>query len=353
MKADFILSPFSTIYAWIIGARKRLYQNGVFASYSLGAPTISIGNITVGGTGKTPLVALTAKILAENGEMVCVLTRGYGRDNPKERVVVSDGQSIMADSRDAGDEPYELAGKLLGVSSVVADADRVSAGNWACEKFGVTAFILDDGFQHLRVRRQLDIVCVDATNPFGNGHILPRGILREPLRNLKRADAVVITRANLVGDDVITAVHRKIEGLNPGARIFSSRSKTRELIKLDDLRRGVCTAAPPKSGSKRKYLAFCGLGNPDGFFRQLRQEGFDLRATEKFPDHYFYKQGDIRKIETAALESGAEVLLTTHKDGVKLSHLNFNFPCFVVESEIALDDETAFRNLIKNVTRRS
>ncbi len=187
----------SWIYGTIIEARNSLYEKGVFKSFSLGVPVISIGNITVGGTGKTPLVAFVAEILAEKGEKVCIISRGYGRKNPKKRVLVSDGENILADARQSGDEPFELAQRLLGKAIVVADANRVSAGNWAREKFGITAFVLDDAFQHRKVKRDLDIVTIDATNPFGNKKMLPSGILREPLKNLKRADAIVITRANL------------------------------------------------------------------------------------------------------------------------------------------------------------
>src|SRR5215204_3585760 len=138
--------PFSWIYARIADLRNTLYESGVFKSHSLGAPAVSIGNITVGGTGKTPLVAFVARILAAQGEKVCILTRGYGRDNQQKRVLVSDGEKILADARAAGDEPLELAKKLLGKAVVIADADRVAAAKWATENFSASAFVLDDAF---------------------------------------------------------------------------------------------------------------------------------------------------------------------------------------------------------------
>ena len=164
-----LLSP---IYGKIADLRNSLYDRGIFKSHDLGAHTISIGNITTGGTGKTPLVAYVAEMLANRGERVCVLTRGYGRESSG-RVLVSDGTAPMVDSRTGGDEPVELATRLAGKAMIVADADRVAAAAWSIEKFGVTRFVLDDAFQHRRAKRDIDIVCIDATDPCGSGRVLP------------------------------------------------------------------------------------------------------------------------------------------------------------------------------------
>lgn len=340
-----ILSPFSWLYGKITNARSRLYQKDVFESFDLGVKTISVGNITVGGTGKTPLVEYIAKILLEKGETVCILTRGYGRDNPKERVLVSDGERILADVKDAGDEPFDLANKLQGKAIIVADAKRAEAGKWAKEEFGVTVFILDDGFQHLRVKRNLDIVLLDATNPFGNGKLLPAGILRESLKSLQRADAVVITRANLVEN--ITEIKEKVLQINPDCKIFISKNQFQRLINLKEF----LTTNPQNPISKIQNLnslAFCALGNPDNFYNQLRSEKFNLIVTKSFPDHHVYTQSEIRNLEKEAIEKGAEVLLTTAKDAVKLTHLKFNLPCFVMENGLTFEDESAFISLICN-----
>ncbi len=341
---------FSRLYGIITKARNSLYEKGVFRSFSLDVPTVSVGNITVGGTGKTPLVAFVSELLFENGEKVCVLTRGYGRANPKKRVLVSDGEKILVNVKQAGDEPFELAERLLGKAVVVADANRVAAGNWARETFGVTAFVLDDAFQHRRIRRDSDIVTIDAGNPFGNKKLLPTGVLREPLENLKRADAVVITRANLCVEKQLADLKFEISKINECCRIFVSGNRISNLIDLGNFP-GKAQRAQKKTDRRPPpttdhFLAFCALGNPNNFFEQLRRENFNLTATQKFPDHYFYKQKDIEKLEKIARQKGAEVLLTTAKDAVKLKDLNFNLPCFVVESDFVFDDEDAFRKWV-------
>lgn len=338
-----IFLPFSLLYGAGIKARNFFYRKNFFQSFDLGVKTISIGNITVGGTGKTPMVAFIAEKLAEQGEKVCILTRGYGRDNPKERVLVTDGTKILADARDAGDEPFELANKLLGKTIIIADANRAEAGKWAKAEFGITTFILDDGFQHLRVKRNLDIVLIDATNPFGNESLLPTGILREPLQNLKRADVIVITRANLVEN--VEKIKNKIAQLNPTCQIFVSENKFTKLVKLKEFLTQ-STTNPKSKIQNLKSAAFCALGNPNNFFNQLRRENFNLITTKSFPDHHIYTQIDVRNIEKEAIETGAEVLLTTAKDAVKLKHLKFNFACYVMENGLTFENESVFLNLI-------
>jgi len=333
------------IYGAITKGRNSLYEKGVFKSFSLGVSTVSIGNITVGGTGKTPLVALVAEILAENGEKVCVLSRGYGRENPKRRVLVSDGEKILASAEQAGDEPFELARKLLGKAIIVSDANRVSAGNWAREKFGITAFVLDDAFQHLRVKRDLNIVTIDATNPFGNKKLLPAGILREPLKNLKRAGAIVITRANLAEN--AADLKSQIEEFNSICPIFVSKNRTKQIINLEDFLADADYRLPITDYDKNlkpPSLAFCALGNPGNFFEQLRRENFNVVSSEQFPDHHFYTQKEIAKLGIKARKANAEILLTTAKDAVKLKNLRFDLPCFVVENEIIFDGEDNFRD---------
>ena len=326
-----MLSLLAYIYGKVADLRNHLYDRGVFESRHLGARTISIGNITTGGTGKTPLVAYVAYILAARDEKICILTRGYGRANPKQRVLVSDGENILANVSEAGDEPFELAQKLIGKAIVIADADRVAAAEWAKRKFGVTAFVLDDGFQHRKANRDLDIVCIDAGAPFGGGKMLPAGRLREPVENLKRADVVIITRAHL--SDEINNLKFEISNLAPNKPIFEAENRISKITEL---------LGDGEFNKKTLIFAFCGIGNPENFFELLRQENLNNAGRRSFADHHFYTQIDIAAIEREAAEAGAEVLLTTAKDAVKLSNLKFEMPIYVVEIAMIIDDADAF-----------
>ena len=320
-----VLAPVGWLYGRVMQLRNALYDRGIFRSYDLGAKTISIGNITTGGTGKTPIVAYVAEILADAGEKVCILTRGYGRESSG-LVLVSDGKNVLVDTKQGGDEPVELGRKLIGKAVVVADADRVSAARWAKENFGITAFVLDDAFQYRRAKRNVDIVCVDATNPFGGGNVLPAGRLREPLRNLARAGVIVITRSDMV-DEASNPMH-EISRYNRSAPVFLARSIIRNQTAVT------------------KPFAFCALGNPENFLDLLARAGYELRGSQAFPDHHNYSQAEIVELEAAALASNGEALLTTAKDMVKLEDLTFTMPVSVIEIRTEIDNEGAFRDLI-------
>ena len=332
-----LISPLGWIYGRIAAVRNSLYDTNTFRSYPLGAPTISIGNITTGGTGKTPLVRYVAGILADGGEKVCVLTRGYGRRNESERVLVSDGENVLTDIEAAGDEPVELARRLLRKAIIIADADRVSAAAWARKKFGITAFVLDDAFQHRRAGRDVDIVCIDATDPFGNEMLIPAGRLREPLMGLSRADAVVVTRCELVED--IEQLERRIDEFAPKANVFRSCTHLREFKRI--------------GGSERvdwdfseSAFAFAGVGNPAAFFSLLRNENVNVAGTLAFRDHYDYAQRDIDRLESDARVAGAAALITTAKDAVKLEKLHSRIPCLAAIIDIEIDRGKQFEKLI-------
>lgn len=329
---NLLFTSLSKLFEAVSKTRSILYKKGFLKTQILDCKTISVGNITVGGTGKTPLVAFIAELLADNGEKVCVLTRGYGRDNSKRRVLVSDGETLFVNAKQSGDEPFELAEKLMGKSVIIADKKRFEAGKWAIENLGITTFILDDGFQHIQLKRDLDIVCIDATNPFGNYKLLPAGILRESLNSLQRSDVIVITRANLIkNSESIQNLIAEIKNYS-NSPIFVTSNK---IIHNSQI-------------TNQNYFAFCGLGNPNNFFDQLILDGFELQGTKTFSDHYKYTQQDVLEIEQLARDCGVKHLLTTAKDGVKLRELEFSMPLEIVESKLIFEDIDSFKKLILN-----
>jgi tetraacyldisaccharide 4'-kinase len=322
-----LLPPLSALYGAVTKTRLSLYRRGTFHTTHLERPVVSIGNITAGGTGKTPLVEWVSRTIANHGKNVCILTRGYGREQPQRQVVVSDGQTILATTAEAGDEPYLLATKLLGSAAVICNADRISAGRDAIEVFGSDCFVLDDGFQHLRLARDLNIVTIDATNPWGGGQLLPYGRLREPISGLSRADCVVITRSDQLTNT--TELHNQILGLIDGRPVFRSVMRP---------------VRPPVT--EASVAAFCAVGNPQSFFTDLKEAGYEVVLEKTFTDHHWYAQRDIDELTAAATAAGAQSLITTAKDAVKLRSLSFALPYHVFEIEISLEDEETFRNLI-------
>ncbi|HEV2904514.1 MAG TPA: tetraacyldisaccharide 4'-kinase [Pyrinomonadaceae bacterium] len=328
--ATIALAPLSLVYGAAVKIRSALYRNGILKIQSVSVPVISVGNITTGGTGKTPLVEWIAGQLAARGHRVCVLTRGYRRANPSERVVVSDGEQIVADTHQSGDEAMMLARSLVGKASVVCDADRVAGANWAIENLNPDALILDDGFQHVRIGRDLDIVTIDATNPWGDGRLLPAGVLRERVNSLGRADCIIVTRTRGAVD---TGVQERIRQATD-APTFRSTTVVRRIRELDSLE----NAIDKETLRKQPIAAFCGIGNPNAFFQQLRDEGFELRLTEAFRDHHKYCQTEIDRLSREAADAGAQALITTAKDAVKLTSMRFGLPCYVVEIEMQLEE---------------
>ncbi|MFL6207565.1 MAG: tetraacyldisaccharide 4'-kinase [Pyrinomonadaceae bacterium] len=336
------LAPFSVLYGMATRVRLALYGAGVLAVQRVAAPVISVGNITAGGTGKTPLVEWLARAVAREGRRVCVLTRGYGRDDVRQRVVVSDGQNVCADVRASGDEPLLLAENLRGLAAVIADADRVAAARWALRELGSEVFILDDGFQHLRLARDLNIVTIDATMPWGGGHLLPRGRLREPRTGLARADCIVLTRAEHTPD--LASLRAETAQLSGGRPVFVARTRTKHLhpLKAQNTDATMALDALPQP-----LLAFCAVGNPQAFFTHVRASGYQLQQTRAFADHHHYTQADVAALVNAATQSGARALVTTAKDAVKLRVFSFSLPCFVLEIALEFDEEAELMKLVR------
>ena len=344
--ATLVLLPFSGLYAAAVKARLALFKTGALRGHGLGVPVISVGNITAGGTGKTPLVEWIARHLASEDRRVCILTRGYGRENPRDRLVVSDGKSILASAAQSGDEPLMLAERLAGVAAVICDRDRVSAAHWAIENLNSDVFILDDGFQYLRMARDLNIVTIDATNPWSNRRLLPAGLLREPRNGLSRADCLVITRVDEAKS--IDALRHEIDRFTEGRPVFLSHTKSSGLRPLSITEE---RSFNPGSFYSTPVAAFCSIGNPKSFFSGLRKDGHTLSNTHAFRDHHGYTQSDIDALVSQSVAKGARALVTTAKDEVKLRALRFDLPCYVADIEIEIEDDEKFRQLIDESLR--
>ncbi|MBC8032409.1 MAG: tetraacyldisaccharide 4'-kinase [Pyrinomonadaceae bacterium] len=332
-----MLFPLSTIYSAVTRARLQAYRSGLLSTSKLPVPVISVGNLTTGGTGKTPLVEWISRRIVDDGKRVCVLTRGYGRINPKTQVVVSNGTEILTNERAAGDEPFLLAENLRGIAAVVCNSNRAAAGQWAIQNLGTQVFVLDDGFQHLRLARDLNIVTIDATEPWGGGRLLPQGRLREPRTSLARADCVVITRVDQTAD--LDSLRDAVTEVADGIPVFMSRMLTSGLFTL---------AGEPVVFPLQPTGAFCGVGNAESFFNHLRGAGQELAFTRAFADHHQYKQTELDALAREATAHGAVSLITTAKDAIKLRSLSLPIPCCVLEIRISIEDEERFVELIRN-----
>jgi tetraacyldisaccharide 4'-kinase len=274
-----------------------------------------VGNITWGGTGKTPAVIMIVKLLKEMGKRVAILSRGYRRNKKTKIAIVSDGEKIILSSREAGDEPYLLAKNLPGIPIIVGKR-RIDSGKYAIERFGSEVLVLDDGFQYWPLKRDLDIVTIDSLNPYGNGYLIPRGQLREPISHLSRADVFLLTRANLVSREDLQGITGDLERFSPQAKILESVHQPEYLQGL---------FAGEKKGldfiRERRVVAFSSIGNAYSFEKTLEELGAKIIKIFQFPDHHNYNQKDLQEIEAVCrsrLEKGEAILVTTEKDGVRL-----------------------------------
>ena len=348
-----LLKGVSRLFAGIVRARALFYRVGVNRRFPLGCQVISVGNITAGGTGKTPVVEKLARELQAEGRKVAILSRGYRKKedpwrtrtfNPNPPRVVSDGTTVRLDSEKGGDEPYMLARNLPGVV-VVVDKNRVKAGRLAIEKHGCDVLVLDDGFQYQKLDHSLEVVLVDKTNPFGNGHLLPRGILREPVKNLRRADFIFITKSD--GDTA--SVREKIRRHNKTADIIECRHAPRE---LRDARTG--ETLPLEWMDGKKIHALSGIANPRGFLGFVKKYGGVLVGDERFADHHRYTAAEILAAINAAAEKGADALVTTEKDAVRFPPLESPaVPVYYLRVEIELlDGAENFEGVVRRICDR-
>ena len=281
-------------YAWAVRGRNWRYDRGHAAIHRVNVPVVSVGNITLGGTGKTPMVEWLARWFGERGVPAGIVSRGY-----------------RAASGELNDEALELAQKLPGVPHV-QNPDRAAGAREAIDTHGCKVIVLDDGFQHRRLHRDLDIVLVDALQPFGYGHVFPRGLLREPLAGLHRADVVLLSRADLIDEPRRREIERVVRRHAPNALWAEASHRPVDLIDNS----GASQSLDWLRG--RRVVACCGIGNPAGFRHTLLQCGCEIVAFREFPDHHHYASADIQYLASAVARSCADALVMTHKDLVKL-----------------------------------
>ena len=328
--AQAFLFTLSRIYRDLVRFRTGLYKERIFRDQTLGCLVVSIGNLTCGGTGKTPVVEVFSRTLEQNGRKVAILSRGYrNKSKPfSEKLadfifkrsedipprVVSDGKHLLLDSEMAGDEPYMLAANLKNVI-ILVDKDRVKSGRYAIRRFNVDTLVLDDGFQYLPLKPRLNILLVDSTNPFDNHHMLPRGLLREPIKNIQRADFIFLTKSS--GGSHLRHLKRFIKKHNHRAEIIECTHKpqylqdiyTKEKLELSYI-------------DGKKVASISGIAAPESFERFLRGFGGELVHLERYADHHRYTQQEIIDFVNTAMDKGAEFIITTEKDAVRFPKLD-------------------------------
>ena len=289
-----VLHAASFPYGWVVRARNRRYDRGASEIHASAVPVISVGNLTVGGTGKTPMVEWLARRLRQQQVRVAILSRGYG-----------------AEQGGLNDEALELELALPDVPHL-QNPDRVASSTVAVEELASQLLLLDDGFQHRRLARDLDIVLLDASEPFGFNHMLPRGTLREPTFGLGRAGVVVLSRADMIDPDEREAIRQRAQYLSPEAAWCEVEHRPAALV---DSAGG---SDPLQSLAEKSVAAFCGIGNPAGFRHTLDALGCRVSAWREFPDHHNYTREDVDELARIARESGADLIVCTRKDLVKL-----------------------------------
>jgi len=318
----------SAAYGGALALHLACYRLGLARRIRFPVLVVSVGNLTLGGTGKTTAAVAVAKWLSEHGRRVAYLSRGYGGAGERRSLIVSEGFGPLLPASVSGDEPFMIARALPGVFILVGK-DRRRTGALALEKFGIDAVVLDDGFQYQRLARDVDVVLVDALMPFGYDFLVPRGLLREPPSHLARADAVWITHSDLVRRDDLQAIRERIERLAPAARVWET---VHQPVRLRSL--AVDDAIELDALVGRKVCALSSLGNPLAFERSLERLGAELTARVRFPDHYAYRAEELR----ATLEDqadGAEWIVTTEKDAVRIPEEALNRPSWALDIELA------------------
>ena len=301
----------SRLYRVIIFIRRKVYDLGLKKGKDLPAVVISVGNITVGGTGKTPVVKKIAEELKEEGYLPTILSRGYKGEFEGGEAVVSNGEEVFLSPEESGDEPHMLAKRLKGVP-VLVGAKRSKTGSYACRFFEPDCIILDDGFQHWQMDRDFEVVVIDASNPFDNGYLLPRGKLRELPKALKRGDLFVLTKADQASFSKLEKLKKKLSKINPKAEISETKHAPSYLRPIGD---GEVKEIELK---EERVVAVSGIGKPKNFEWTLKDLGAKIVERVRYEDHHHYTKEDMQEIFTLASEKNADKIITTEKDGVSM-----------------------------------
>lgn len=310
------LSALSVAYRTALAVRDCAYRWGVLRTGRLPCPVVSVGNLTLGGSGKTPTVEAVVQTLQglshETGALPAVVSRGYGRGTRGVHVV-SDRDGIRVDARTAGDEPLLLAERLPGIPVVVGE-NRYEAARAAVARCGATVIVLDDGFQHRTLAKDLEIVVVQGRAPWGNARVFPRGMLREPLSGLARAHAVVVT--NPADADTVETVTRTVRRFNASAAVLAGHYQLQDAIETSSGRR-----VPVADLAGRRLMAFAGLGSPQSFADTLDAARIRRVGFAEFPDHHWFTPGDLAELVRDARAASAQGLVTTEKDWIRVRDL--------------------------------
>src|ERR1022692_2131191 len=334
----------SKIFQVLVKIRRWLYNLRILRDKTLGVQVIAIGNLTVGGTGKTPVVEKFARELRDAGRTVAILSRGYRskpaplhqkilnkillREDQTPPRIVSDGKSLLLDSETAGDEPYMLASNLKDVV-VLVDKDRVKSGRYAIEKFGCDTLLLDDGFQYWELRgRRHDVVLIDCQQPFGNGHLLPRGTLREPPSHLARAHTIFITKS----DGNTGQLRARIARLNTTAAVIEC---VHQPMYFEDVFSGERKGLDFLAG--KKVASLSGIAQPESFEKSIVKLGAELVYSKRFADHHRFTQQEILNTIKRSKKRQADAIITTQKDAVRFPKLDRrDLPIYFMRVEIKI-----------------
>lgn len=306
-----LLWPLALVYRVGLTVYLAFYRIGLRKRHRLPATVVSVGNLTFGGTGKTPTVQAICQMLQQMGKKVAILSRGYGGGG-SDCVIVSDGVTVLADAAECGDEPVLLARALPGIP-VIVGKNRCRTGELACNRFRPDVIVLDDGLQYWQLHRDLDIVVVDAAKPFGSGFLMPMGDLREPVGGLKRAGVVLIN--NVDSTSVTEDALRRVADLARNALIVRARPAPATLYAVEQDR-----DIGLEWLTGKKVAAFCGIGRPDSFLRTLESLGASVEVFMEFSDHHRYTREELQSIEENSVGCGVEAIVTTEKDWARLGN---------------------------------